>query len=236
MHKIKELVEIVNKEHEGEKTYSYCQRDLIKKDMIDSSEQLKELTIKEIASFYELSYGVTSILLREASVVVKRAHSKENKARKHKMTKEEHEITFWATVYNKGKIRAVYYNMLKRCYNKENKAYARYGARGITVCEEWKADCKKFYKWAKENGYAEGLQLDRINNNEGYSPTNCRWVTPKENALNKECTRYAYFNGEKHTIKEWASITGLSYQVLADRIYRYGWSIERALTTPVEHS
>lgn len=73
-----------------------------------------------------------------------------------------------------------------RCYNKRADNYGRYGARGITVCDEWRNEFLPFYAWATNNGYAEGLQLDRKDNDECYSPENCRFLT---NVMNSHNTR-----------------------------------------------
>ena len=69
-----------------------------------------------------------------------------------------------------------YHNMKDRCYNLKGKAYKDYGARGITVCREWLEDPLAFEAWALSSGYAEGLTLDRRDNDKGYYPSNCRWV------------------------------------------------------------
>ena len=74
-------------------------------------------------------------------------------------------------------------SMRVRCTCKENVMYPRYGGRGIHICEEW-SSFDVFLKWALENGYSKNLQIDRINNNGGYSPENCRWVTAKVNTRN----------------------------------------------------
>ena len=74
--------------------------------------------------------------------------------------------------------------MKTRCYNPKRKEYKNYGGRGIAVCIGW-LNFKPFEKWALSNGYKEGLELDRINVDEGYNPTNCRFVTHSENNLNK---------------------------------------------------
>lgn len=76
-------------------------------------------------------------------------------------------------------------NMKNRCYNKNVMSYANYGARGITICDEWLHDFQAFYDWAMENGWKPTLEIDRTNNDGGYSPGNCRIVTRKINLRNK---------------------------------------------------
>lgn len=84
--------------------------------------------------------------------------------------------------------------MKQRCCNPNNKNYKQYGERGIKVCEEWQNSFECFYKWALNNGYDEQAQrgkttIDRINNNGNYEPTNCRWVTQKENCQNRRTNK-----------------------------------------------
>ena len=83
-----------------------------------------------------------------------------------------------------NKLHSIWSAMLDRFQNKNNKGYENYGARGITVCDEWKTDFVSFYSWAIDNGYKEGLSIDRENNNSGYSPDNCRWVKKEIQARN----------------------------------------------------
>ena len=123
-----------------------------------------------------------------------------------------------------------YTKMKRRCYNPEESGYVHYGKRGIKVCDEWKDDCCNFYKWARDNGYKEGLQLDRKNNNKGYCPENCHWVSPSDNAYNRRNTRMVTYKGKTQNLRDWAKETGISKYILADRIYKYGWDIERAMT------
>ena len=72
-------------------------------------------------------------------------------------------------------------SMKKRCYCKKHNGYKNYGGKGVTICEEWKNDFRKFYDWALANGYSKGLTIDRINPNGNYEPDNCQWLTRSEN-------------------------------------------------------
>lgn len=87
----------------------------------------------------------------------------------------------------KNRLYRIHNNMMQRCYNKNNKDYNRYGGRGIKICNEWKTNFISFYNWSMKNGYKTDLTLDRKNNDGNYEPSNCRWVTMKEQALNR-CT------------------------------------------------
>lgn len=83
----------------------------------------------------------------------------------------------------------VYRTMLARCYNKNNEKYNDYGGRGITVCDEWKEHFQSFYNFSMEKGWKKGLQIDRINNDNGYCPDNCRFIQNIANANNKKRLR-----------------------------------------------
>ena len=128
---------------------------------------------------------------------------------------------------SQSRIYRIWSNMKARCECKTNDAYSLYGRRGISVCKEWH-DFETFEKWAMKSGFQKGMSLDRINVNGDYSPDNCKWATPAEQANNRRNTIYLEYNGEKHTISEWAEKLGINRSTLNNRICR-GWTVEKAL-------
>lgn len=127
------------------------------------------------------------------------------------------------------RIYTIWADMKKRCFDEHDRAYKHYGARGITVCDEWR-DFEKFYAWAKISGYTDDLTLDRKNVNGDYSPENCKWSTWKEQQNNRRSSHMITYNGETKTISQWSTITGIPYSTLAARINTLHWDIEKALT------
>jgi len=127
----------------------------------------------------------------------------------------------------------VWNNMLSRCYNPNATGYKNYGARGITVCDEWRNDFKAFYDWAMSHGYSDDLTIDRINNDSNYEPTNCRWVDSKTQSTNRSNNHYVTIDGETKTLREWCDYYFINYHTVQDRLKR-GWSVEKALLTPVD--
>lgn len=131
------------------------------------------------------------------------------------------------------RIYSIWTDMKTRCTNEKQAKYKRYGGRGITICDEWLHDFGAFYDWATQNGYSEYLTIDRIDNDGNYCPENCRWIPMREQAANKSTNHLITHDGRTLTISEWARQIGISREVLKDRICRYGWDSDRALTTPV---
>ena len=91
-----------------------------------------------------------------------------------------------------------------------------------------------FYRWSLENGYSDNLTLERIDYMGNYEPTNCRWATYKEQANNTSRNVRIWYNGEEHTIPEWADIVGINSGALRYRIVYAKWPIEKALNTPIK--
>jgi hypothetical protein len=126
----------------------------------------------------------------------------------------------------------IWSSMLNRCNNPKNRDYIDYGGRGIKVCA----------KWSGPSGYENFLSdvgrrpsprhsLDRENTNGEYSPENCRWATPSEQANNRRNNRILTYNGKSQTLAQWSVELGLDYCTIKMRIKR-GWSVEKALNTP----
>lgn len=122
---------------------------------------------------------------------------------------------------------SIWKNMKQRCVNPHNTYYCNYGGRGIKVCSEWEHDFQSFYDWAVAHGYSDNLTIDRIDNDAGYSPTNCQWSTKKHQERNKRRNHMVEINGETKTLAEWCEIYSIAYDK-ARSCLRYGGSVEDA--------
>lgn len=130
---------------------------------------------------------------------------------------------------NRKKLYAVWNSIKQRCLNENNKAYKYYGGRGIAICKEWANDFALFEKWSMTNGYRQGLSIDRVDNNKGYSPQNCRWATIKTQLNNTRSNRILEYNGVKKTVAQWSREVNISNSIIVNRLNR-GWSVKDALT------
>ena len=120
---------------------------------------------------------------------------------------------------------AIWREMLQRCNNPNRPQYSRYGGRGIKVCERW----FKFDNFFLDMGERpKGLTLERIDNDKGYGPDNCKWASRYEQTRNRKVTRIIEFDGQQLTIPEWAIYLGINKHTLDNRIKR-GWTLEKAL-------
>jgi hypothetical protein len=127
-----------------------------------------------------------------------------------------------------SRLYGIWRTMKTRCYNQSYYQFDRYGGRGIAICDEWINDFQAFYDWSIANGYRDDLSIDRIDNDGNYEPSNCRWATAKEQSNNTRRNVCIEFNGESHTMAEWAEILGIRYATLYKRIVQRHWDLERA--------
>ena len=119
-------------------------------------------------------------------------------------------------------------DMKRRCYNKQNARYDRYGGRGITVCKEWLNDVQSFYDWAINNGYSDDLTIDRIDNDWNYEPSNCRWTTVKEQCNNRSSNINITIGNTTKSLMSWCEIFNVDYKKVHARYQRNGYeSIDR---------
>lgn len=125
----------------------------------------------------------------------------------------------------------IFTGMKQRCYNENNHKYPQYGGRGITICDEWLNDVTRFYDWAIDHGYKDNLSIDRINNDKGYSPENCRWENSLTQSRNRRIAREVEIKGKNKCFSEWCEIYGINRKTAADRLGN-GWSEIDAITIP----
>lgn len=123
-----------------------------------------------------------------------------------------------------------YKAMLDRCYKESNDQYRNYGARGITVCERW---VNSFDDYVNDLGFppSENHTIDRVDNNLGYSPENCRWATKKDQSVNRRVTKIVTVGGVSMSLADWSKSLGLKKSAVYGRI-RNGWDVVRAVTHP----
>jgi hypothetical protein len=121
-------------------------------------------------------------------------------------------------------------NARARCRDTRHNAYPNYGGRGLRVAPEWES----FQRFLADMGPrpGPGYSLDRIDNDRGYEPGNCRWSTWRQQHNNRRGNKHIEWNGRRLTVAQWADVTGIPKVNLYLR-FRYGWSPDRALTTPV---
>lgn len=138
---------------------------------------------------------------------------------------------------NKNRLYRVWAGVVQRCDNPRHPRYKDYGAKGIKLCAEWRCDYGAFEKWAYENGYLDDAKkyqctLDRIDNEKGYSPDNCRFVDNRTQCNNKSNNIKITIKGITHSIQEWSRIVGIPDYVIRDRINKLHWNPIEAVITP----
>lgn len=119
---------------------------------------------------------------------------------------------------HKSRLYSIHSGIKARCLNKKHSHYAQYGGRGISICKEWENDFLAFKKWADESGYRDDLQIDRICNDMGYFPENCRWVDAKTNMNNRSVSKRYDFFGSPLTVTEAAERYNISEGCMRQRL------------------
>lgn len=126
--------------------------------------------------------------------------------------------TYFTHLKSKHPLYRKWSGMITRTTNKKEDRYKNYGGRGISVCDEWKNNFIAFYDWAMENGYKKGLSIDRINNDGNYEPSNCQWLTMKENSIKDRTSEYV----KKYKSKEICEIYIKEHVTLRFLAKKYG--------------
>lgn len=137
-----------------------------------------------------------------------------------------------STNHTRNRIRNIWHQMRRRCYDPSADSYKYYGGKGVRICEQWNDDFNAFYDWSLSHGYESRLTIDRIDSSGNYEPSNCKWSTMKEQDNNRSNNIIIEYLGESHTIPEWSEILGIAQHVIRTRLDR-GWSIEETMTRKV---
>ena len=124
------------------------------------------------------------------------------------------------------RIEAIWHGIKQRCLNPNNHAYKYYGGRGIKICDRWRDNLSNFLD---DMGHpAEGMTIDRIDNNGNYEPSNCRWASRANQMSNRRVNRFLEFDGKRQTAMQWATELGIPHQTIYQRI-NLGWPVEKIL-------
>lgn len=129
----------------------------------------------------------------------------------------------------------VFKKMKDRCYNPKHESYKDYGGRGIIICDLWKNNFTEFYNWCIKNNWQKGLQIDRVNNDGNYEPSNCQITTPKINSVNKRNTIRLTYNGRTMALSQWCEELGLEHETMRYRIIKKNMTPEQAFNTPIQN-
>lgn len=129
-------------------------------------------------------------------------------------------------------LHGVWFNMISRCKYPSSISYKYYGAKGVSVCDEWHDNFKSFYDWAIENRWEKGLHIDRFPDKKGnYCPSNCRITSAKENQRNRTSNTLLTIDNKTLPIIAWAEISGHSATMISKRFYM-GWSHKDCVFKP----
>lgn len=133
------------------------------------------------------------------------------------------------------KLYRVWGTMKSRCNNPKHDKYKYYGAKGVKVCELWTNSYAEFRKWSYENGYADGMSIERLDNGKGYCPENCTYIPLKDQHINQSYGNQITIDGVTKNTLEWAQHYKISYKTVQYRIHGMGWDPIKALTEPCEY-
>lgn len=131
-----------------------------------------------------------------------------------------------------ARLHNIWRGILKRCNAEAAAPHPRYAGRGIRVCAEW-LRYENFKSWALGHGYRDDLTIERLDNDRGYEPDNCRWATRREQAGNRRSSTFIEHAGRRLIVADWARLTGISPSAILQRIHALGWSPSKAITTPL---
>lgn len=134
---------------------------------------------------------------------------------------------------SKSKLYRKWAGMKQRCYNNSIASFKDYGGRGIKVCNEWKDSFETFRDWALSHGYSDDLTIERIDTEKDYCPNNCMWIPFNKQQGNRRICYSFVHNGESKNLADWCRDLNLDYYMVHNRIYKLGWSFEKAISEPV---
>lgn len=135
----------------------------------------------------------------------------------------------------KTRLYNIWVRMKQRCYDKNASDYYRYGGKGVKVCDEWKNNYENFHNWAMNNGYDDTLTIERKDFRGDYNPANCTWIPIEKQARNKKTNHFIEYKGKRKTLAEWSELTNINSSTIRQRL-NLGWTVEKALTTPVRRN
>lgn len=124
---------------------------------------------------------------------------------------------------------SIWCGMHSRCYNQNRRSYHHYGAKGITVCQEWH-DYITFERWALANGYTDTLTIERLDVEGNYEPSNCCWISKSQQSDNRSTSLIYSYNGKTQNLMHWSKESGIKYSTLYARLKVYGMDFETAIT------
>lgn len=136
--------------------------------------------------------------------------------------------TKWIVSTANNRLYGIWNGMRQRCTRANFPNYYNYGGRGIKICPEWENDFDAFYHWANSSGYEDNLTLDRVDNDKGYCPENCRWATVKEQSRNRKTNRFIEIDGKRRIVSDWANATGVPAVTICSRLNK-GYSPREAV-------